>query len=329
MNIKQNKAKIVVTIVFIVGFGLLSNPNVRHYILSGFVKIPSLISEMRYQSFLQKRQFEEVVKILNNEYNFIKKIDERTGRFALYLVENIRKTYDLTTLASEKKHYEGLVKDMNVKFPGILPLLQIESDILLNKNGRNFEIIENIELQSLNYYPLYTDILISDYINQDIKSKWCKPYYGNNFIKTTIPYSRNMLLKGDGELALVIENDNIENIYQMSLVNAKDNIVRFNLDSPFFTDRFSLVFSSQLGSSISINGLGLINKGRMALVDDYKFYSKGASFTSENSAIFFNSNPKFNFILKDKIKFDTIELNLTINRPNPIPKGFCNLSKNN
>ena len=325
MYFKKNKAKIVIITILVIGIGLFISPNSRHYLLSGVVKIPSLISEMRYQASLEKRQFKEVVSVLNSEYNLVKYFDTKINRFVLYLVENIRKTYNLTSLPSEKIHYEGLIRDINTNFPFILPLYEIESDIILSKSESksNQNLIESLESQDLTYRPLYVDALINGYISNNFDHEVCQSYYDNNFTKVKTPYSRNMISKGGNEFALIVNNN--KDIYQSSLVNTKNNTVVFNLDRPLHINNFSLVFSHELGSSALIKGVNLIKDGKSFSLEKYRSYSKEGSFISKNFIVFYKPNPILNFILENKATIDAIEFNLIASHPNPVPPTFCNL----
>ena len=81
----MRKIKYILIITIILGVILLALPNIRHYLLSGIVKIPSVVSTMRYQSHLEKRNFEGVVEILNDEYSLIKYFSWQQARGIYFL----------------------------------------------------------------------------------------------------------------------------------------------------------------------------------------------------------------------------------------------------
>tara|TARA_B100000787_G_C16197119_1_gene301766 strand:- start:1015 stop:1986 length:972 start_codon:yes stop_codon:yes gene_type:complete len=321
----MKKIKFLFSLFIILGVIFLAMPNFRHYFLSGLVKIPSLISSMRYQRHLEARSFDAVVDILRDEYAFINLFSSTENKFLMYFVQNLNDTYKLTELVSEKTYYRSLVEDILNKYPPILPIYDIESDILINNNESIETIINKLESENISYRPIYMKGIISDILQKKNSSEFCPKYLSESLTDNSIPYHREMLSIQNGNIASIVISNNEERIAWSTITEVGGSFVRLNYDNVISSDNLSLVISTQLGSKLTLNSLNLYNKGIKYSLSDYILYSEEAMFVKKNQLIALDRNTKINFLFDKKIDFDAIEIDINILPRNPSSFDVCNI----
>jgi hypothetical protein len=321
----MKKIKILFSLFIILGIIFLAMPSIRHYFLSGVVKIPSVLSSMRYQRHLEARNFDAVVDILRDEYNFINLFSSSENKLLLYFVQNLNDTYQLTKLVSEKTYYRSLVEDILNKYPAILPIYDIESNILINNNESIKTIINRLESENISYRPIYMKGIISDILQKKNSSAWCSKYISESLTDNSIPYHREMLSIQNGNIASIVISNNEERIAWSTIAEVGNSFVRLNYDNVISSDKLSLVITTQLGSKLTLNGLNLYNKGIKYSFSDYILYSEEAVFVEKNQLIALARNTKINFLFDKQVDFDAIEIDINMLPRNPSSLDICNI----
>tara|TARA_B100000787_G_C16194051_1_gene299457 strand:- start:1396 stop:2364 length:969 start_codon:yes stop_codon:yes gene_type:complete len=321
----MKKLKYLLGIIVIVGLFLISAPSVRHYLLSGFVKIPSLISTMRYQSHLEMRNFKSVVGVLRSEYELISKFSSNDNRFLLHFVENLTDTYMLTELSSEKQHYRLLVNDLLNKYPSILPIYDIKSNIMLNNNEDIGELITQLDLEEISSRSIYMRGVINDVMQNKSFSNWCEKYLEESLTDVSIPYSRPMLSMQNGNIALIVNDKDAERISWSTMPELGNSILRLSFDSSVEAQNISIVITTQLGSKVEIKKISLLKNGKKSIVNNFISSSEEAAFIDKNTFIALDINTKIDFMFKETNVFDSIELNISINPRAPSSLDLCNI----
>tara|TARA_B110000008_G_scaffold279993_1_gene330397 strand:- start:2068 stop:3036 length:969 start_codon:yes stop_codon:yes gene_type:complete len=322
----MKKVKILLALVLAIGIFLLSAPNIRHYLLSGIVKIPSIVSTMRYQSHLEERNFMAVAQVLNDELKFLQFFSSNENRLVFYLVESLIETYELTELKSEKNYYRQIVDELISKYPQILPLYDIKSDININNQEDIEDLIMSLESQNISYRPIYLKGLINNIIQNKNDSRWCNHYLEESLSDYSIPYKRSMLSIQNGNVALIVNEDNIERISWSTMPEVGKSSLRLGFDNVYSVRTLSLILTSQIGSEVEISGLNMLKNGSKINLDDFVIFSNEAAFVDKNKFIALDLNTKLNFWFNDTVTFDAVEFDIVINPRTPSSMNICDIN---
>jgi len=321
----MKKLKYLLGVIFIVGIFLISAPSARHYFLSGIVKIPSLISTMRYQSHLEMRNFKSVVRVLRGEYAFIRSFSSNDNRFLLHFVESLIETYELTELASEKQEYTLLVNDLINNYPAILPIYDIKTNIMLSNNEDIGQLITQLDLEELSSRTIYMRGIINDILQNKNNSNWCGKYIEESLIDVSFPYRRPMLSIQNGNIALIVNDNNVEKISWSTMPEFGNSILRLSLDNPVTTKNASFVITTQLGSKVEIKKISLFKNGIQTILSGYILSSEEAAFIDKGTFISLDVNTKIDLILEGTSVFDSIEMDVTISPRSPSSLDLCGI----
>tara|TARA_B100000795_G_C22769560_1_gene427277 strand:- start:939 stop:1640 length:702 start_codon:yes stop_codon:yes gene_type:complete len=231
----------------------------------------------------------------------------------------------LTELSSEKQHYRLLVNDLLNKYPSILPIYDIKSNIMLNNNEDIGELITQLDLEEISSRSIYMRGVINDVMQNKSFSNWCEKYLEESLTDVSIPYSRPMLSMQNGNIALIVNDKDAERISWSTMPELGNSILRLSFDSSVEAQNISIVITTQLGSKVEIKKISLLKNGKKSIVNNFISSSEEAAFIDKNTFIALDINTKIDFMFKETNVFDSIELNISINPRAPSSLDLCNI----
>ena len=329
----MKKYIVAFVVIFFVGLlSVLSQPKVRHVLISGVTHFPEFAIMQSMKGGIIIRDYNKVISWLRKHQGIVEWYGKENNRLVPGFVENIKFSFDHAVLRHEREMFIPVLKSALEMSPDNVDLLVMLATAYMDKDSgvslKYLDKVKKILPSSQRIYHI-ANIVLRDVDNNGLKNKWCSDYTNSQFGDYEGHKSSTLLGGGYRRLALEYEiNDERQIVLNEGLQIGSRVSYEFDFGEANIVENPSIRFSAGGGIKARIHNVLFYSKGM--LVKKYDIGSMGlypeSGYLSDGAVLSMNRRGENVYITFDKAyagKVDKLIMDATVTKLNIAPMGMC------
>lgn len=321
-----------VIILFVGLLSVLSQPKVRHVLISGVTHFPEFAVMQSMKGGVIVRDYNKVMLWLKKHQSIVEWYGKENNRLVPGFVENIKFSFNHAVLRHEREMFIPVLKSALELSPDNVDLLIMLATAYMDKDSEvSLKYLDKAKVIHPSSQRIYhiANVVLRDSDNDVLKNKWCSDYESSQFGDYEGHKSSTLLGGGYRRLALEYEVDDERQIVLNEGLKIGSRVIyEFNFGEGHVVENPSIRFSAGGGIVARIHNILFYSRGVMVRKYDVRsigLYPESGYF-SDGAILSMNRKGENIYITFDEAyaeKVDKVTVDATFRKLDILKMGMC------